>query len=686
MKRLATLLVAALFATGFTAPTAWAADCTWNGSAGNNWNNAANWTPSQVPGTGDTASIPAGNNAVVIDTVVSISGLNIGDYEHATGDASLTIAAGGTLNSNGAMCLYGPLINAGTLNWQDGGITMFNHVGNGWASSITNAVGGVCNISCDDQMLVNSEGSAQFHNLGTLRKSGGTGTIYFNIFLDNTGAVAVDSGSIQLSEGGGKLGGTFTAASGAAFYLVSGTFELSNTPHFQGLGQLGVNGDLVLSGAFGGTFGIVSGSLLTGSSLTVASGGVLNISSTMTLYGDLAVASGGMLNIAATVHLRGPLINTGTLIWQDGDLIVDHDAINEFTGEITNATGGIFNIQCDKFMRYDYDPPQFHNAGILRKTAGSGSTEIAVMFDNTGTTDVQSGTLRLSGGVTQHSGTYLTGGTWLLSNGSTLDFTQGTNITTNQAMVTLDGGSCSFARFTSALADNQGGLTLRNGRTFTTSGNFTTSGTLRIEGDSTSLSVTGTFAQTAGNTTLLDGATITATAATQSGGTLGGVGTIHVTGTTPPVLTPPPNIVVAASAAVGARVTFTPSASGSGVSVTSTPPSGSFFPSGVTTVNVAATNNSGNAVLGTFTVTVVGVNSCTIVTAGPSRTASVSGTLRGGPNGSVKLQASSDLGLTDPWEDIGTVVLDASGNATFGPIQDPHSIGLSKDFFRVRLP
>ena len=31
-----------------------AASITWN-SAGTSWNNAANWTPNQVPGSGDTA-------------------------------------------------------------------------------------------------------------------------------------------------------------------------------------------------------------------------------------------------------------------------------------------------------------------------------------------------------------------------------------------------------------------------------------------------------------------------------------------------------------------------------------------------------------------------------------------------------------------------------------------------------
>lgn len=983
MKGLSTLLLAILFATGLATLTARAVECTWNGSASNIWSNAGNWTP-HVPAAGDTATIPAGNYAVVIDSAVSVSGLNIGDYLHATGDASLTVAATGTLNLTGDMYLYGPLTNAGTLNWQNGGIYTFNNAYYGWVSSITNAAGGVFNINCDDQSLANSEGSAQFHNPGTLRKNAGTGTTYFNIFLDNTGTVAVDNGTLQLSEGGGKLGGSFTTAAGAALYLVSGNFELSNCPSFEGDGQVGVNGDLMLIGAFSGSLSIMSGSLVSGSSLTVASGGTLNILSTMTLYGDVTIASGGKLDITATMNLRGPLTNTGTVAWHDGDIHVDHDDINGYSGEIINTNNGLFDIQCDMIMTFGYDSPQFHNAGTLRKHASDGSTQINVIFDNTGTVEVQSGTLTLNAGITQHSGTTLAGGSWSLSNGAILDFTLGDDITVNQAMVTLNGNTCGFPRFTSTLTDNQGGLTLTNGRTLSTPGALANSGALRAEGATTSLTVAGAYSQTAGSTTLVDGAGLTATSIAMPGGTLAGTGTLHgplvttaatitpglsagtltVTGNTtlgaanhlnmelggitpgtqhdqllansnltvggglgitfvggfenspaygtpitlavaggaitgsfsniqsggrlttanglhsfavyygagsphgadkivladfsdnvapvlslpsnitkeavgasgtvvdftvsatdavqgpvtplvtppsgsifpqpgnpqfplgtttvqvsaqdaggnlangsfnvtvvdttapswmtfpadiateanvtggalvnfsasaadivdsipqvvlapasgslfpvgittvvatatdnsgnkrtgtfkvtvrdtiPPVLAPHANMIVAASGAFGALVNFTLSATDvAGATVTSTPASGSTFPLGVTTVNMTARDAGGNAVSDSFTVTVVGIRTWSVARAGPSRNASISGTVRGGPNGTVTLQASSDLGLSDPWEDIGeTIGLDATGNATFGPVSDPNSSGFTGDFFRVRLP
>src|SRR4051812_21039855 len=41
--------------------SAFAAAKTWNGSAGTDWNTAANWTPAGIPGTGDDVTCTNGN-------------------------------------------------------------------------------------------------------------------------------------------------------------------------------------------------------------------------------------------------------------------------------------------------------------------------------------------------------------------------------------------------------------------------------------------------------------------------------------------------------------------------------------------------------------------------------------------------------------------------------------------------
>lgn len=587
MKPMIRLLVPALLASYLSCGSSHATPIVWAGPAGGYWHVPGNWSPQQVPGNGDTAAIPAGGASVVIGSAMAVSGLSVGS------GSSLTIAGGMSLN--------GQLTNAGTIHWLDGEINVID-------CDITNQSGGVFDIQCD-QAMGNNGVAAQFHNAGTLRKSAGTLGTEINVLLDNTGTVEAQLGPLRFT-GGGKLRGTFDADADAAIYFESGGFEFLGTQHFQGTGPVGVNGSPVVTGTLTGTCGIYGGSLESGTALTIGSSGTLNILSSITLYGSLT--NSGTLNITSGMDLKGPLINSGTFNWQGGELHVFDNSGFGWSGGITNQSGGLFDIRCDQAVTNGEGAPQFHNAGTLRKSVGTGTTRIEAVFDNSGTLQAQTGTLQFAGSVAQHSGTTLTGGSWNLSNNAIVDFTQGDPITINQATVTLDGSACGFAKFTSALAANQGSLTLSNGHVLALPGPLTNSGTLRVEGTATALTVNGTYWQTAGSTTVMTGAVLVATKFVQSGGTLTGTVTV-----------PPPVVL--------SNVTVTP--------------------------------------------------------AGPTTKARISATVSGGtPGASATMQASSDLGLTDPWEDLATLLLDGSGSAHFTLVEDPNSIGLARDFFRVSSP
>jgi chitodextrinase len=101
--------------------------------------------------------------------------------------------------------------------------------------------------------------------------------------------------------------------------------------------------------------------------------------------------------------------------------------------------------------------------------------------------------------------------------------------------------------------------------------------------------------------------TVSATATDAAGHTAVGQFTVTVRDTTPPVLTLPAQQTLETNNPTGAVATFSGSAqdvvSGS-VSLVFTPPSGSLFPLGTTTVTAAATDAAGNRASGTFTITV----------------------------------------------------------------------------------
>ena len=167
---------------------------------------------------------------------------------------------------------------------------------------------------------------------------------------------------------------------------------------------------------------------------------------------------------------------------------------------------------------------------------------------------------------------------------------------------------------------------------------------------------------------------------------------VSVVDTTPPVLTVPGNITVRASSASGAVVTYTASAydtvSGT-LPVTCSPPSGSTFPIGVSTVSCTAVDQAGNASSGSFSVTVSQATQTITFAALPNRT-------YGNADFAVAATASSGLavsftvGATDNCTISGstvhitgagncTVTAHQSGNATYSAAADvPQSFTISQ--------
>jgi RHS repeat-associated protein len=168
---------------------------------------------------------------------------------------------------------------------------------------------------------------------------------------------------------------------------------------------------------------------------------------------------------------------------------------------------GLFDIQSDASLVVPGDASggnmRFLNTGTLRKSGGTGTTSLthagsgkAFLLDNSGTVEVDSGTLAILDPIVQVTGPTLAGGAWNVGAGATLTFPAGVAITTNKGSVTLGGPSASFAAI-SGLSSNAGALSLLAGSSLATTGSFTNSGVFTV-GAGSSLTVNGSLTEVAG--------------------------------------------------------------------------------------------------------------------------------------------------------------------------------------------
>ena len=389
------------------------------------------------------------NNSFVSSNALTVSGAINWQSASWAPMGGVTLTSGGVLNILNNLDLYGPLTNRGTVNWQGGFVRIWNNATT-QTGVICNQANALWNIHCD-QPLYAGNGGEQFHNAGLLRKTAGLGTTPFNAYLDNTGTVEAKFGTILLN-GNSNLGGSFVADANTAINLAgnytngpatsltgAGTFALlggatltlqtnvipnlnltSGTVFLDATFQPGGITNLTLNGASLNITNTLIGNLTLNNStlngsLTVLSGGVLDgtnatLNGTVEVGGNgvfnwaggnldsassLVVGAGGTLNISSSLWLYSAVTNQGTVNWKGGQINVYNDGATQ-TGAIWNQVNGVWNINCNGYsIVAQHGPEQFHNAGLLRQTAGGGSSYLQIFLDNSGTVEAQTGTIQV---------------------------------------------------------------------------------------------------------------------------------------------------------------------------------------------------------------------------------------------------------------------------------------------------
>ncbi|MDB6016416.1 MAG: repeat-containing protein, partial [Pedosphaera sp.] len=264
----------------------------------------------------------------------------------------------------------------------------------------------------NDAQFINITGGSPaplFANNGTFIKAGSVNPTTFSsasggVAFNNNGTINIQSGDLVLGGGGTGTNGTDTAAANLRIDLIAGNFTWFGNLLVNGAGTTRVSGaNVALGGGLStvtGTFEIAAGTVSgastfagpgtfnwTGGSIAATFNLQANMVCNISIAGDKTLASSGIINNAGTLNWSGTgNINMGaaSAINNSGTFIAQNDM------QFYNNTGG-------------FPAPVVNNTGTFRKTGSTGQTVFAVNnggvnFTNTGTVDLQSGTLVVNAG------------------------------------------------------------------------------------------------------------------------------------------------------------------------------------------------------------------------------------------------------------------------------------------------
>jgi hypothetical protein len=288
----------------------------------------------------------------------------------------------------------------------------------------------------------------RFNNYGLLVKSD-FGPLGIAVPFYNDGEVEVEGGKLFLSEGG-VHSGSFRIAAGATLEFqpgfvqaphtllaasrITGDGHVSFATSVDALGSITVGGNLSMTGGTnrfigvctnGGAISVSGGKTTfdTGNSIRTkgltVSGGALAGGDSMVIDGP-TTWTGGTLSGNRVITANGGLTLAGSTLLLDGCTLNNRAVANWnggfiFSGGgslISNALSGTFNITFDGQTFAGFGGSRrFSNAGLLRKTGGSGTAVISDAFYNSGTIEALSGDLLFGNSFVQVDGsTLLKGG------------------------------------------------------------------------------------------------------------------------------------------------------------------------------------------------------------------------------------------------------------------------------------
>jgi hypothetical protein len=343
-------------------------------------------------------------------------------------------------------------------------------------------------IKATNQGGTDTGATAAVNNAGTFIKDGTSSQTTIAAPFNNTGTVEVDNGKLKtgeivngtlnLSGGGTDVGGTYKGSGTVNFS--GGIHTLDSNSNIAGNATFS-SGETTVNGGTGtGLFTVSGGTATFNGTVTTGSltqnGGELNGSGTLTVTGAASFTTGTQSGLGTTNVEGGATFGTlsGYVFGLDGHrtlelggrsivtagttgIQIDLNAgSDQGTGTLTIMPGATFDDESTSAFTIKASSPDpandpgtlaaVNNAGTFIKS-GNSTTTISTLFNNTGTVDVQNGTLQFTGTVTNNGLLRADGGNIFLagtvgagsaeiSGSSVLEFSAPSNVN-----ITFDPGS-----------------------------------------------------------------------------------------------------------------------------------------------------------------------------------------------------------------------------------------------------
>jgi hypothetical protein len=440
-----------------------AATFTWTGAVSSDWFIGGNWIPIGVPGSSDTVNFT--NGSINLTAAVSIHGAF--NWSGGTlGGNPLIIASGGVMNIAGSVTLDNVLTNAGTVTMTGpADFYLNNNNSTTLRGAVYNLSGALWDIQTNANIFSGGYGDDFFDNSGNVRKSAGAATASIYTTFINSGIVTNFSGVLSFN-GGGVLAGEYGAASGATIGFSSGNFTMDVPPVISGAGLCEFTGaTLALAQSVPTNLLLAGGSLILGpgfqnhggiTNLTLSGATIISTNSvtgtftweTGTIAGPMTVAGGGVMNISGNVTLDNLLTNAGMVtMTSNGTLNVNNNNSSNLRGGVYNLSGALWDIQTNaNIYNGGYGDEFFNNAGTFRKSGGTGIAAIYTPFANAGLVTNLIATLSFNGGGD-------VAGEYGAASNTTIDFASG-SFTMNVPPSLTGSGLIDFTGTTLTLGQN----------------------------------------------------------------------------------------------------------------------------------------------------------------------------------------------------------------------------------------